>query len=187
MAYRIAMIAGSLRRDSYNRRIARAAMALAPPSFACHEIEIGGLSLYNPDLETDSSTPAPWVAFRDRIRSADAVLFATPEYNRSVPGALKNAIDVGSRPAGRSAWNGKPVAIMSATPGLTGAFGANHHLRQCLVTLNAPVMPAPEIYLGKVDTLLGPDGALQDEGVTKLLTQFMQRFEEWVRRFATPG
>ena len=184
MIYRVALIVGSLRAESFNRKIAEAAIALAPGGLTFDRIQIGGLSLYNEDLETDSSTPPAWIAFRDQIRCADAILVATPEYNRSVPGALKNAIDVGSRPAGKNAWNGKPAAIISATPGMTGAFGANHHLRQSLVTLNVPVMPTPEIYLSRVDKLLDEIGALNDESVTKLLTHFMQSFAAWVARFA---
>lgn len=185
MPLRIAMIAGSLRRESYNRRLARAAIRLAPPSLVFDEVGIGGLGLYNQDL--DGSPPESWSAFRDQIRRADGLLFATPEYNRSVPGVLKNAIDIGSRPPGHSVWNGKPAAIMSATPGTTGAFGANHHLRQCFVTLNTPVMPAPEIYISGADKLFDEAGALQDESVTKLLTAFMRGFADWAARFAGAG
>jgi len=184
MTYSVALIVGSRRAESFNRKIAEAAVTLAPGSLIFDRVENGGLSLYNQDLETDSSTPPAWIAFRDWIRGADAILFATPEYNRSLPGALKNAIDVGSRPAGKNAWNGKPAAIISVTPGMTGAFGANQHLRQSLVTLNLPVMPKPEIYLSRADKLLDEIGALNDESVTKLLTQFMQSFAAWVARFA---
>jgi len=182
MTYRVAVIVGSLRKDSYNRKIAEAAMALAPASLIFDRVEIGGLSLYNQDFDTAS--PESWSAFRDQIRRADALLFATPEYNRSVPGVLKNAIDIGSRPFGHSVWSGKPAAILSATPGNIGAFGANHHLRQSLVTLNVPVMPTPEVYISGVHKLLDETGAVKDEALTKLLTQFMRSFSEWVGKFA---
>src|SRR6185295_6582705 len=113
------------------------------PALALSQVEIGTLPLYNQDLET--APPGEWQKLRDRVRGADAVLFATPEYNRSVPGVLKNAIDVGSRPYGKSAWAGKPAAIASVSPGAIGAFGANHHLRQSLVFLDMPCMQQPEI------------------------------------------
>jgi chromate reductase len=143
----VAVIVGSLRKGSLNRLAARALATLAPAGLALEEVEIRALPLYDQDLETDAP-PAAWTAFRDRVRRCDAVLFVTPEYNRSVPGALKNALDVGSRPYGRSAWAGKPAAIVSVSPGALGAFGANHHLRQSLVFLDMPAMQQPEAYVG---------------------------------------
>src|SRR5512138_3676265 len=118
---------------------ARALAALAPPQLALEIVEIRDLPLYDADLD-GASPPAAWIAFRDRIRRADAVLFVTPEYNRSVPGALKNALDVGSRPYGQSAWDRKPGAVISVSPGAIGGFGANHHLRQSLVFLDMPAL-----------------------------------------------
>jgi chromate reductase len=123
----VAVLVGSLRRESFTRKMALALIGLAPPTLRLEIVEIKQLALYDEDLE--QQPPASWVAFRDRVRRADAVLFATPEYNRSVPGVLKNAIDVGSRPYGSSVWQGKPGAVMSVSPGAIGGFGANHHLR----------------------------------------------------------
>ena len=147
----VAVIVGSLRRDSINRKVANALAELAPAELKLSIVEIAELPIYNQD--GDESPPAAWTEFRARIRRADAVLFVTPEHNRSVPAALKNALDIGSRPYGKSAWNGKPGAVVSASPGAIGAFGANHHLRQSLVFLNVPAMPQPEAYIGGVDKL----------------------------------
>ena len=127
----VAVFVGSLRKDSINRKVANALVGLVPPSLKLSIVEIGQLPLYNQDA--DEQPPAAWTAFRGRLRAADAVLFVTPEHNRSVPAALKNALDVGSRPYGHSVWNGKPGAVISASPGAIGGFGANHHLRQSLV------------------------------------------------------
>ena len=148
MAFRVAVLVGSLRKDSLNRKFARALAAAAPPELSLEIVEIGQLPLYNQD--DDANPPAPSVAFKEKIAAADAVLFVTPEYNRSVPGVLKNAIDVGSRPYGSSVWNGKPGAVISVSPGGVGGFGANHHLRQSLVFLNVPVLQQPEAYVGGV-------------------------------------
>ena len=134
----VVVIVGSLRKESLNRKMAKALRAMAPASMKLEIVEIGDLPLFNADLE--ANPPPAAVAFKARVKKADAVLFVTPEYNRSVPGALKNAIDVGSRPKGQSAWEGKPCAIVSVAPGAIGAFGANHHLRQSMVFLNMPAM-----------------------------------------------
>src|SRR4051794_19031026 len=147
----VTVIVGSLRKDSINRKIANALAELAPSKLKLSIIEIEHLPLYNPDREQEP--PREWSQFRERIRAADAVLFVTPEYNRSIPAPLKNALDLGSRPYGQSAWNGKPGAVVSASPGAVGGFGANHHLRQSLVFLNVPAMPQPEVYLGNADQL----------------------------------
>jgi chromate reductase len=122
-----------------------------------------------------------WTQFRERIRIADAVLFVTPEHNRSVPAALKNAIDVGSRPYGKSAWSGKPGAVASASPGGIGGFGANHHLRQSLVFLDVPAMAQPEAYLGSADKLFDANGKLANDETRKFLEGFMQAYAAWIR------
>ena len=145
--YSVAVLVGSLRKDSLNRKVAQALAELAPASLKLFIVEIGDLALYNEDIDA-TQPPAPYTIFRDQIRPADAVLFVTPEYNRSVPGVLKNAIDVGSRPYGQSVFNAKPGAVISVSPGAIGGFGANHHLRQSLVFLNVPCMQQPEAYLG---------------------------------------
>src|SRR5450631_2559589 len=164
----VCVLVGSLRKASLNRMLANALISLAPPSMKLDIVEIGQLPLYNEDLET-TAPPAPWTAFRQRIRAADAVLFVTPEYNRSVPAVLKNVLDVGSRPYGSS-----------GSPGAIGAFGANHHLRQSLVFLNVPTMQQPEAYLGHADKLFDEEGKLASDGIRKFLREFMQAFANWV-------
>lgn len=174
----VAVLVGSLRKDSINRKISQALIDLAPKSLSLTLVEIGRLPLYNQDDE--ANPPLAWKQFRDKISCFDAVLFVTPEYNRSVPAALKNALDVGSRPFGKSVWNAKPSAVVSASPGATGGFGANHHLRQSLVALNAPTMAAPELYIGGADKLFDATGKLNNDDTGKRLQQFMQAFNDWI-------
>ncbi len=179
----VATLVGSLRKESFTRRIALALAELAPPSLRLSLVEIRELPFYDQDLDGDAP-PAPWTAFRDRVRRADAVLFATPEYNRSVPGVLKNAVDVGSRPYGKSVWSGKPAAVASVSPGALGAFGANHHLRQSLVFLDMPVLQQPELYLGNVGAAFDEGGKLVNEKVRELLRRFIEAFAAWIERTA---
>src|SRR5450755_3232221 len=174
----VAVLVGSLRKDSLNRKVANTLAELAPSALKLSIIEIGQLPIYNQD--GDENPPTAWTAFRERIRAADAVLFITPEHNRSVPAALKNAIDVGSRPYGKSAWSGKPGAVVSASPGGIGGFGANHHLRQSLVFLNIPAMAQPEAYIGGADKLFDANGKLASDGTRKVLLGFMQAYEAWI-------
>ena len=174
---KVAVVVGSLRAGSYSRMAAKALAGLAP-GLDLEIVEIGQLPFYNQD--DDATPPAQYTAFRDKVRAADAVLFVTPEYNRSVPAVLKNAIDVGSRPYGHSAWNGKPGAVMSISPGALGAFGANHHLRQSLVFLNVPTMQQPEAYVGGAATLFDASGALTNDGTRKFFTTFMEAFADWI-------
>jgi chromate reductase len=140
--------------------------------------EIGALPLYNQDSE--SAAPAAWTQFREAIKAAEAILFVTPEYNRSIPAALKNAVDVGSRPYGQSVWNGKPGAVVSASPGAIGGFGANHHLRQSLMSVNVRFMPQPEVYLSAADKLFDADGKIVNQGTRDFLQKFMQAFAAWI-------
>ena len=175
----VAVLVGSLRQNSFSRKMALTMASLAPTEFKLSIVEIGGLPLYNEDLEKPQP-PAPWAAFRQRVSAADAVLFVTPEYNRSVPGALKNAIDVGSRPYGHSVYNHKPAAIVSVSPGALGAFGANHHLRQSLVFLNMPTLQQPEAYIGGAAKLFDADGQLANEDTKAFLQKFLSTFAAWV-------
>jgi len=177
----VAVVVGSLRKGAFSRSIALALKELAAPRLSLDIVEIGDLPLYNPDLETDTP-PTAWTRFRDDVREADAVLFVTPEYNRSIPGALKNAIDVGSRPVAQSAWRGKPAAIVSVAPGMLGAFGANHQLRQALVFSNMPVLQQPEAYISKVGDLLDAEGRVTNEGTREFLTTFANAFADWIER-----
>lgn len=180
----VAVIVGSLRKDSINRKVANALAELAPEALKLSIVEIGHLPIYNQD--GDENPPAAWTQFRERIRAADAFLFVTPEHNRSVPAALKNAIDIGSRPYGKNAWGGKPGAVVSASPSGIGGFGANHHLRQSLVFLNVPAMAQPEAYLGGADKYFGADGKLANDGTRKLLESFMQAYASWINANSKP-
>jgi chromate reductase len=174
----IAVLVGSLRKESFTRKMAKELIKLSPGSLKLEIIEIGGLPLYNQDSE--DNPPTAWTEFRDRIKNVDGVLFVTPEYNRSVPGALKNAIDVGSRPYGKSAWDGKPGAVVSVSPGAIGGFGANHHLRQSLVFLNMPAMQQPEAYIGQAATLFDEHGSLVNESIREFARKFMLACATWV-------
>jgi chromate reductase len=177
----VAVLVGSLRKASFSRRLAEALINLAPEGMTCLIVEIGALPLYNQDLEGEGPLPPAWISFRDAVRPLDAVLFVTPEYNRSVPGVLKNALDVGSRPYGKSVWNAKPAAVVSASPGAIGGFGANHHLRQSLVFLNMPVLQQPEAYIGQVADLVGDDRTVTREDTREFLRGFMAAFDRWAR------
>ncbi|WP_342622768.1 NAD(P)H-dependent oxidoreductase [Pseudomonas alkylphenolica] len=175
--YSVAVVVGSLRKASFNRKVALALAELAPSNLKLTIVEIGNLPLYNEDIDVDP--PAAYQAFREQIRSSDAVLFVTPEYNRSVPGVLKNAIDVGSRPYGQSAWSGKPGAVISVSPGAVGGFGANHHLRQSLVFLDVPCMQQPEAYIGGAASLFDENGKLSEK-VQPFLQTFIDKYAVWV-------
>jgi chromate reductase len=177
----IAILAGSLRKDSINRKIARSICALEQDRLDCAIVPIGDLPLYNQDYDGAPDEPESYRRFRDAIAAADGVLFVSPEYNRGIPGVLKNAIDVGSRPYGKSVFNRKPAAIVSASPGGIGGFGANHQIRQSCVFLNMPVMQHPEAYLGRVnDDSFGPDGLLADGPLKDLVRHIAEAFADWV-------
>lgn len=177
---KVAVLVGSLRKGSFTGRLAEALRAMQPAALDLEVVEIRDLPLYDQDGE--ERPPQAWVDFRARVRAADAVLFLTPEYNRSIPGALKNAIDVGSRPYGKSVWSGKPCAVASTSPGAIGGFGANHHLRQCLVFLDMPVLQQPEMYLGGIDKLIDNGGKVTSDSGRQLLAKFLDTFARWVER-----
>lgn len=179
----IAVVVGSLRKQSINRKVAHALQKLAPASLRLEIVEIGQLPLYNQEYD-ETTAPPEYAAFRERMHKAQGVIFVTPEYNRSVPAPLKNAIDVGSRPYGKSVWSGKPGAIVSASPGPAGAFGANHHLRQSLVFLDVPVVQQPEMYLGGADKLFDEAGELTNPATRELFTKFINTYAEWHKRTA---
>ncbi len=181
---KIAVIVGSLRKGSYNRKMAKALIKLAPASLGLEMLEIGDLPLYDQDLDDDP--PAAWTGFRERLKKFDGVLFVTPEYNRSVPGVLKNAIDVGSRPYGQSVWGGKPGAVISVSPGAIGGFGANHHLRQSLVFLDVPAMQQPEAYIGGAAQLFDAGGNITNETTRGFLMKFLEALAAWVTKITAP-
>ena len=179
MAYKIAILVGSLRKDSINRKVARSICALRGDNLECSVVEIGDLPLYNEDL--DKNPPEQWVRLRDQVRAADGVLFVSPEYNRGVPGVLKNAIDVGSRPYGQSVFDQKPAAIVTASPGSVGGFGSNHQIRQAAVFLNMPVMQQPEAYLGHVSgDSFDADGCLKEGPLKEIVIKLACAFHDWV-------
>ena len=178
----VGLIVGSLRKAAYSRLLGEAVKGLAPASMAFVDISIGDLPLYNQDLETDAP-PAPWTRFRSQVQGTDAVLFVTPEYNRGMPGALKNALDVGSRPWGHSVWNGKPTAVISLTPGALGGMAAHQQLRHTLSILNSPTLPGPEIYITGAAGLFDATGKLASADTQKLITSLLQAFETWIGRF----
>jgi chromate reductase, NAD(P)H dehydrogenase (quinone) len=179
MAYKIAILVGSLREASLNRKVARSICAIRNDNLDCSMIEIGDLPLYNQDY--DANPPEQYVRFRQQIADADGVLFVSPEYNRGIPGVLKNAIDVGSRPYGQSAFDKKPAAIVTASPGSIGGFGANHQIRQAAVFLNMPVMQQPEAYLGHVnDDSFDEDGCLKEGPLKDLVSVLAHAFANWV-------
>ncbi|MFW9268968.1 NAD(P)H-dependent oxidoreductase [Pseudomonas sp. D2-30] len=177
--YNVAVLVGSLRKASINRKIALALAELAPTNLKLNIVEIGELPLYNEDI--DVTPPQAYARFREQVGAADALLFVTPEYNRSVPAPLKNAIDVGSRPYGQSCLSGKPGAVISASPGAMGGFGANHHLRQSLVFLDVPCMQQPEAYLSGAGTAFDEAGNLSDS-VRPFLQKFIDSYSKWVEQ-----
>ena len=182
-SYKVAVVVGSLRKESVNRKAAQALARLAPDNLELEFVAIGDLPLYDEDVDA-AGAPESWTRFRKQISAADAVLFVTPEYNRSVPGGLKNAIDVGSRPYGQSAWAKKPAAVMSVSPGGIGGFGANHHLRQSLVFLDMPVLQQPEAYVGGGWDLFDEEGEFKSDGTRTFFQSFIDAFAGWVERTA---
>jgi|SRR5690606_21533712 len=176
---KVGLLVGSLRKESFNKKLARAAMELAPPSMNMEIMSIGDLPFYNEDIDQDP--PAAFREFREKIRSMDAILFFTPEYNRSVPAVLKNALDIGSRPYGKNSWDGKPAGVISVSIGDIGGFGANHHLRQSLVFVNMPVMQQPEAYIGGAMGLFDDSGKLIKEETITFMKQVLGAFETWVK------
>jgi len=182
-ACKIGVIVGSLREGSYSRRVAKALIERAPDNWICTPIEIGALSLYNHDLDADP--PQSWVDFRDAVKACDALLFVTPEYNRSVPGVLKNATDIGSRPAGSNVFAGKPAAVVSVSPYSGGGMAANHALRQSFVYLDLIVMQQPEAYVREADKIVDAEGKVAEPDIDKMLSRFMESFAAWVERVGT--
>jgi chromate reductase, NAD(P)H dehydrogenase (quinone) len=180
----VAVIVGSLRKASFTRLVADALADVAPPSLNLEQVEIGNLEHYNQDFDDEGTVPDAWRRFRETMAGYDAVLFVTPEYNRSVPGVLKNAIDVGSRPYGKSVWSGRPAAVVSVSPGALSGFGAHHHLRQSLVFLDMPTLQQPEAYIGGAGALFDPAGRLTDDKAREFLRKIMDSFADWIERTA---
>lgn len=180
MSKRVAIFVGSLRKASLTRKAANALIDVAPPGLSCEIAETNDVAVYNEDL--DANPPASWTRLRETVQMADAVLFATPEYNRSMPGGLKNVIDVASRPEGHNVWDGKPAGVVSVTPYKLGAFGANHALRQTFVFLNMFAMQQPEAYISNADELFDEDGKSKNSETKKFFEKLMAAFEDWIAR-----
>ena len=179
---KVALISGSLRKDSFSTKIAKNVGELLPEGYEAQLVEIGNLPLYNEDIDTESSVPSEYTTFRNAIKESDAVLFVTPEYNRSISGALKNALDVGSRPYGQSAWDGKPAAVISQSVGNLSGFGANHHLRQSLVFLNMPTVQQPEVYLANSPELFDENGKFKKD-TKQFLQSFVNTFVDLIQKY----
>ena len=177
---KIGVVVGSLRKESYSRKIANNVVKLFPEGYETEFIEIGNLPLYNE--EYDGNSPEEYVSFRETVSGVDAVLFVTPEYNRSVPGVLKNALDVGSRPYGESVWNAKPAAVISQSISNLSGFGANHHLRQSLTFLNMPVVQQPEVYLANSQDLVDDSGNISNEQTVQFLQSFVDAFIDLINK-----
>ena len=179
---KVGILVGSLRKESFSKKLAANVASLFPEGYETEFVEIGNLALYNQDFDDDNNVPSEYTSFRNTMKEIEAVLFVTPEYNRSIPAVIKNALDVGSRPYGASVWNGKPAAIISNSPGRLSGFGANHHLRQPLVFLNMPILQQPEAYIGNVADLLDENGKIKDEGMAKFLQSFVDAFVDMIKR-----
>ena len=178
--HHILVIAGSLRKESFTLKIAKALAKLAPPTLKLDVVTPHGISFFNQDLE--ANPPADWLSFRERIQKSAAVLFVTPEYNRSIPGALKNAIDVASRPYGKSSFLGKPVGIISNSPGPLGGVAAAKHLQNILPGISGPIMGQPETYLNGVGDAFDEQGNLTKESLQKVLQQYLDAFAAFVEK-----
>jgi chromate reductase len=180
VAHTVAVIVGSLRKESYSLKIANALAKLAPSSLKLDVVTLNGLSFFNQDLE--ANPPADWLSFRETLQKSDGVLFVTPEYNRSIPGVLKNAIDVGSRPHGKSSFNGRPIGIISNSPGPLGGVCAAMNLKQILPGYSGPILQQPEIYLTAVGDAFDEKGNLTKEALEKVLKQYIDAFAAWVEQ-----
>jgi len=180
MAYQIVTIVGSLRKESFTLKIANALARLAPASLKLDVTTLHDISFFNQDLE--GNPPADWLAFREKLQKSNGMLFVTPEYNRSISGVLKNAIDVGSRPYGKSSFLGKPVGIISNSPGPLGGVSAAKHLQNILPGITGPIMGQPETYLTMIGDAFNDKGELVKEPLQKVLQQFLDAFAAWVEK-----
>ncbi len=178
----IGIIVGSLRKESFSKKLAQVVVGLAPTGYKFLIIPLDGLEIYNQDFDDYDMLPESYIQFRKTIFELDGVIFITPEYNRSIPGVLKNALDVASRPYGKNAWSGKPGAVFSNSPGNLSAFGANHHLRQCLVSLNVPTMQQPEVYLSNAKNLFDPKGDIQDPKIMEFIGTAVNAYIQWFEK-----
>jgi len=181
MSSKVAVFVGSLRQDSINRKLARAVEKLAPKELSFEHIAIGALPLYNQDFDGDY--PAACRQLKQAVEAADALLFVTPEYNRSIPGVLKNAIDIASRPWGTNSFAGKPGAVIGASIGATGSALSQQHLRNVLTYVDVPVLAQPEVFIAFKEGLIDGEGNVSSDGTRKFLQSFVDKYVAWVKRF----
>lgn len=180
---KIGVLVGSVRKGAYSRAVAEAIMSMLPEAYTANIIEIADLPMFNQDYDAENRTPPEWQRFRKDIAESDAYLFVTPEYNRSFPALLKNALDTASRPYGQNVWSDKPGAVASVSPGAIGGMAANHHLRQVLSFLNVYTMQQPECYVSNIASALDDKGNVNDEGTIEFLKSFTNAFVHWVEKF----
>lgn len=178
----IGILAGSLRKASFSKKLAKTVVDMAPAGYEFKIISLADLPVYNQDFDEDAALPQAIEQFRAEMNKVQGVIFITPEYNRSIPGVLKNALDVGSRPYGKSVWDEKPAAVFSNSPGNIAAFGANHHLRQCLVFLNMPVMQQPEVYLADIAEQFDDNGDLKNESTRDFMKKAVEAYIGWFEK-----
>lgn len=183
MSIKIGVFVGSLRRDSFCKKVAETFNCLMPENYEMKIIDIGSLQMYNQDFDDDGTTPKEWETFRKAVKELDGFLFVTPEYNRSIPPVLKNALDIASRPYGQNVWSGKPGAIISVSPGNIGGFGANHHLRQVLSFLNVYTMQQPEAYLSSITDSIDEQGNISSDRTIQYMQTIANGFVDWLDKF----
>jgi chromate reductase len=184
MTLQVGLVIGSLRQASYSRRVAEALAELTPPGMVLNELTFSDLPLYNGDLE--AQLPQPWQRFRAEVVASDALLFVVPEYNRSIPGGVKNAIDVASKPTGQNCWKGKPALVVSQSTGPLGGVAGSYALKQALAAVDVATMPHPEVYLGRIATLFDSEGKLVPD-TREFLAGVLGSFKAWIDRFVPPG
>lgn len=182
MSKKIAIIVGSLRKESFNRKVAHEMIRLAPKSLELSIVEIGELSMFSEDIE--NNPPQAWTQFKDELSKSDAVLFISPEYNRTIPGVLKNAMEIGARPPKNNSWKGKPGAVVTVSPGAIGGLGANQTIREAAVSLNIPMMQQPEAYIGGIKDRLLEDGITVNEKTEQFLIGFLEAFDKWITQLS---
>lgn len=181
MSIEIAILVGSLRKDSYSLKVAKALQNFAPKDFSFKILKIDDLAFYDEDIDGENP-PASYLRFREEIKNSQAILFVSPEYNRSIPAVIKNALDVASRPAGKNVLNGKIAGIITLSQGSIGGFGANHHLRQILVALNVHCLVHPEIYLSNIQDSF--ENGKMTERTAKFLSKFLVNFESYIQKLS---
>lgn len=182
MNHKIGIIAGSLRKASFSKKIAKALMDLQPEGITFETISIDDLPVYNQDFDDFNEVPESYIALRKKLKECSGFIFITPEHNRSIPAVLKNVMDIGSRPAEDTVWDNKPAAIFSSSPGNISAFGANHHLRQCFVYLDLLTMQQPEVYIANISEWFDENDSIKDKENKKFLKSAVDAYVEWFNR-----